>query len=90
MPRIHVILDEVDKARFRRQAEREGKSLGAWLREAAEEKLATASDARRIESLEDLEAFFAKCDDRETRPEPEWAEHRRVIGRSRLTGLDVT
>jgi hypothetical protein len=90
MPRIHVLIDEADKARFRRQAEREGKSLGAWLREAAEEKLSTASAARRIESVEDLDAFFAECDDRELRPEPEWADHQKVVDRSRVAGLDVT
>jgi hypothetical protein len=90
MPRIHVLIDEADKARFRRQAEREGKSLGAWLREAAEEKLSNVSASRRIESVEDLDAFFAECDHREVRPEPEWADHRKVIDRSRSAGLDVT
>lgn len=88
--RIHILLDEADKARYRRQAEREGMSLGAWLREAAEEKLAAAEAARAIRSVEDLRAFFADCDRREARPEPDWREHRRVIERSRSEGLDVT
>lgn len=87
--RIHVLMDEASKARYRRQAEREGKSLGAWLREAAEEKLAAAAETR-IASVEDLEGFFAACDARETSPEPDWAQHLRVIRASRTRGLDVT
>jgi hypothetical protein len=79
MTRIHLPLDEAEKERFREQAEREGKSLGAWLREAAWEKLAAAERQPRIETVDELRAFFAACTARETRPEPEWEEHRRVI-----------
>lgn len=79
MTRIHVPLDHAEKERFRRQAEREGKSLAAWLREAAREKLADAERRPAIATVEELRDFFAACTARETRGEPEWTEHRRVI-----------
>lgn len=88
--RIHILVDEAEKARYRRQAEREGKSLGAWLREAAEEKLEAAVTEERIETVEDLEKFFEECDAREGSPEPDWEEHRKVIEGSRRQGLEVT
>lgn len=90
MARIHIVLDDADKARYRLQAEGEGKSLGAWLREAAEEKLRAGAERARIGSPDDLRRFFAACDERETRPEPDWAEHRKVLDRSRSEGLEVT
>ena len=79
-------LDEAEKERFRRQAEREGKSLAAWLRDAAREKLAAAERRPAIETVEELRAFFASCTSREKRREPDWDEHRRVIERSIRSG----
>jgi len=90
MARIHILLDEVDKARYRRQAEREGMSLGAWLRSAADERLKAASAPRPLRTREALEGFFEECDERETVREPDWSEHRAVIERSRRAGLDPT
>ena len=88
--RIHIVLPEPDKLRYAAQASREGKSLGAWLREAAEEKLREARPRVRLDTLEDLQAFFAACSARETGREPDWEEHLRVIERSRTEGLEVT
>lgn len=88
--RVHILLDEADKARYRRQAQREGKSLGAWLRAAAEERLRLAEDRRELRSSDDLARFFSECDQREQQREPDWAEHRRVIEQSRSAELDVT
>ncbi len=90
MDRIHILVDEAEKARYRRQAERERKSLGAWLREAAREKLEVAESQMRIETSDELSRFFDACDAREHRPEPDWAEHRRVIDQSRAAGLSAT
>lgn len=87
--RIHILLREADKARYRHQAEREGKSLGAWLREAAEEKL-ESGQTRRFGSAEELSDFFASRDGTERAPEPDWEEHRRVIERSRIDGTEPT
>lgn len=85
--RIHILVREADKARYRHQAEREGMSLGAWLREAAEEKLEAARE-RRFTSVDDLRSFFEDRDALESSPEPDWTEHRRVIERSRTTGAE--
>jgi hypothetical protein len=87
MTRIHILLPEADKARFAQQAAREGKSLGAWLREAAEEKFATAADARSFARVEDLHCFFADRDRLEQAPEPDWEEHLQVMDQSRGGGL---
>jgi hypothetical protein len=86
--RIHILLDEADKARYRRLAAREGKSLGAWLREAAEDRVRATAARRSLRSREDLEAFFAECDGRETKREPDWEEQESLIARSKTHGLD--
>jgi len=86
MTRIHVPLDEAEKERFRQQAEREGKSLAAWLRDAARDKLAMAQRKPAIDTVDDLRTFFDACTARETRKEPEWEEHRRAIEDSIRSG----
>ena len=63
----------------------EGKSLSSWFREAADEKLA-ANPPLRLETREELRAFFDACDARETSEEPDWVEHRRVIQSSIRSG----
>ena len=60
MSRIHFVVKETAKMAYQSQARREGKSLGEWLREAAEEKLAAASS--RKFTVEELREFAAKCD----------------------------
>jgi hypothetical protein len=87
--RIHILVREADKARYRHQAEREGLSLGAWLREAAEERLEDAR-ARLFGSVDDLRTFFDTQDEKESTPEPDWDEHRRVMERSRTSGSEPT
>lgn len=69
---------------------REGKSLAAWLRDAAEARIRTASAERDLRSVDDLRSFFEECDERETGTEPDWSEHRKVIERSRRQGLEAT
>lgn len=83
--RIHIVVDEEEKERFRRQAEREGKSLSAWLREAARARL-SENEGAGLDSAEQLRSFFEACDDRESAPEPDWQEHRSVIERSARSG----
>ena len=46
MSRIHFVVKETAKMAYQAQARREGKSLGEWLRDAAEEKLAAARPRR--------------------------------------------
>lgn len=86
MTRIHIILDEAEKERFRRQAEREAKSLAEWLREAGRERLEAAERKSRLETLAELRGFFAECDARESEAEPTWEQHRRVIEGSIASG----
>jgi len=83
--RIHVVVDEAEKERFRRRAARRGMTLSAWLREAARERL---ERERRVtlDTLEALGDFFDACDGREGGEEPDWEEHRRVIERSAASG----
>ena len=88
--RIHIPIDEAAKARYKRQAEREGKSLAAWLREAAEDRLRAAAETPRLDSADALRSFFEECDAREAAPEPDWEEQRSLIERSRLEGVDPT
>ncbi|MCY4398753.1 MAG: hypothetical protein OXE96_05310 [Gemmatimonadetes bacterium] len=86
MSRIHFVVNETAKTAYRDQAAREGKSLGQWLREAADEKLAAARPA--MFTLEELREFNAACDARRSdAPEPDWREAKRVIADSRVAGL---
>ncbi len=89
MTRIHIVVDEEEKERFRGCAVGEGKTLSEWLREAAREKL-RQEDPSRFDTLEELRAFFASCDARERRDEPDWEEHRRVIEGSARSGAAET
>lgn len=88
--RIHIPIDDAAKARYRRQAEREGKSLAAWLREAAEDRLRAATEAPRLDTADALRRFFETCDAREPSPEPDWEEQRKLIDRSRMEGSEPT
>ena len=87
MSRIHFVVKETEKARYRAQAEREGKSLGRWMREAAEAKLASARP--RLFTVEELREFAARCDARHPpgAREPDWPEVKRMIAESKIAGL---
>lgn len=83
MSRIQFIVKEPAKVRYEDQARREGKSLGQWLREAAEEKLA-ASGPRKF-TVEELRDFAAACDALHPAGarEPDWAVVKRVLVETR-------
>lgn len=85
--RIHIVVDEAEKERFRREASRRGLSLSAWIREAAREKLAEGRGAR-LDSLQALGEFFRECDRRASGAEPDWERHEgRIEGGA--TGADA-
>ncbi|MDP2959675.1 MAG: hypothetical protein Q8N53_24945 [Longimicrobiales bacterium] len=84
--RVHVVLHPVEKERFRAAAAREGKTLSAWLRDAAQERIAAADRDRGLATPQDLAAFFQRCDAREVGQEPDWEIHRQVIERSIRSG----
>ena len=88
MSRIHFIVKETAKISYQDQARREEKSLGEWMREAADEKLASARP--RKFTVEELREFAAKCDARHPpgAREPDWPEIKEMIAESKIAGLD--
>lgn len=88
MARIHFIVKETAKMRYRDQARREGKSLGEWMREAADDKLASARP--RKFTVEELREFAARCDARHPpgARELDWPEIKRIIAESRYPDLE--
>jgi len=90
--RIHIVLPTEDKERYRAIAEREGMTLSRWIREAVREKAAKYDVERKLDTVEDLEAFFQDCDqlhEGNEAAEPDWAEHERLIHESRTGGLEA-
>ena len=83
--RVQVILDSKEKARFQRHAEREGESLSSWLRRSGQMRLAAAEE-KRPWSVEELRAFFDRCERHEPGREPDWSEHLDVIDASIRSG----
>ena len=84
MARVQLVVPDRDHDRFVQQARREGLSLSAWLRAAAEDRLRRHAETARFESVADLEALFAACDERAGEgDEPDWEAHRAVIDASR-------
>ena len=73
---------------MRKERRREGKSLGEWFREAADEKLASARPRRF--TVEELREFNAKCDAMHPPGEREmdWEDMKRIIMDSKIAGLD--
>ena len=83
--RVQVILKPEEKVRLQRQAEREGTSLSAWLRQVALERLAQSAEA---ESL--LRDFWKRCAAIEEGQESDWEQQRSVIEHSRRSGTSET
>lgn len=85
MSRIHFVVEESARIRYQAEAEREGKSLGQWLREAADEKLKAARP--RKFTLEELREFDAACDARHPpgAREPDWEDLKRLITEDKLS-----
>ena len=87
--RIHVVLDERERAAFQSRAAAEGRSLSEWLRLAGRERMERERPAR-IASTDDLTAFFDACDRRDAGREPDWAEHLAIADRSRGQSVERT
>jgi hypothetical protein len=86
--RVHLVLSSEERARFKAQAEREGRSLSEWLRRAGRARLEEAQRSR-LATVEDLDGFFTDQDVAETGREPDWSEHLGVIARSRGRAADT-
>jgi hypothetical protein len=88
--RVQVILKPEEKVRLQRQAEREGSSLSAWLRQVALERLAERAGKGRFRTSSELRQFFERCSALEQGQEPEWEVQRGVIDVSRRSGSSNT
>ena len=91
MARVQLVIPDEDRDRFVHQSRREGMTLSAWLRAAANDRLAKRQRSELFESPADLEEFFRGCDalaGPET--EPDWEEHLDVITASRSRGASDT
>jgi hypothetical protein len=88
--RVQVILKPEEKIRLQRQAEREGSSLSAWLRQVALERLAQCAANARFATSSELREFFQRCDGMEPGQEPDWELQRGVIEQSRRSGITNT
>lgn len=91
MARVQLVLSDGDRDRYVYQAKREGKSLSAWLREAAQEKIDRDVERRAFSSIEEIDAFFRECD-AAAGPgrELDWEEHKQIINESRGRGASGT
>lgn len=83
--RIQVVLSKRERESFRLQAQREGKSLSGWLREAGQDKLST-NKPKPLTTHQEVRRFFRECDRREKGTEPDWQEHLSVLERSFRSG----
>lgn len=73
MARIHLVIPDDDRERYADQARREGLTLSAWLRLAAESRCELWSASDVFKSREEVEDFFRKCDALSGLvPEPDW------------------
>ena len=88
--RVQVILNQQERALFQRQAALDGLSLSSWLRNAARERLAKSQAKQHMQTVEELRAFFQRCDDAEQGQEPDWEQHLETIRHSRSSGNSVT
>lgn len=85
--RVQVILDETELSQFRSRARKESKSLSAWLRDAGRARLAAEERRPLLDDVAALREFFKACDRREgSGTEPEWEEHKAVLGGSYRLG----
>ena len=85
--RIHIVLEAEEKERFRARARQEGKTLSEWLRDVARQALLRGEGGTEIQTVEELRAFFDRCDEREQGTEPDWESHRLQIDDSLRDGL---
>jgi hypothetical protein len=79
--RVQVLLDQAEKARLERGAKHLGRSLSAFMREAALDKLAEL-EAQKPFTKPELREFFKQCSKLESGREPDWQEHLQVINAS--------
>lgn len=91
MARVQLVIPDEDRDRFVHQARREGKTLSAWLRAAAHQRLRRQRRDGAFKGTADLEEFFKTCDALGgPGREPDWEEHLALINDSRHRGATGT
>ena len=91
MPRIHLVVSGPDRTRYAAAARREGKTLSAWLRAAAADRLERRAGAERFRTEDDVWRFFAGRDaEAGCGAEPDWKQHLAVMRASRSRGASGT
>ena len=91
MPRIQLILSDEERELFKAQARREGKPLDEWLKAAALQRLGWTPPATRPGRIEDLDAFFRKCEEIPgPEREPDWEEYKKLINEVRPSVADAS
>lgn len=91
MARVQLVIPDDDRDRFVDQARREGMTLSAWLRAAAEARLRQRESTASFRSRSELREFFAACDaEAGAGLEPEWDQHLEVMAASRRGGTSST
>ena len=68
--RVQVILDQKEAIQFRSQAQKELKSLSAWLRDAGKKMLEINERKKPLSDPASLKGFFKSCQEREKGAEP--------------------
>jgi len=84
------LLNEHERELFRQQAGADGLSLNGWLKQAGHQRLSAAQAGWEFKSADDLQAVFARCDQREEGREPDWEQHLEVITCSKDSVLSDT
>jgi len=85
--RIHIVLEQEEKERFRARARQEGMTLSEWLRDVARQALIRGEGGTEIRTVEQLRAFFRQSNEREQGLEPDWDSHRAQIDESMRDGI---
>ncbi len=83
--RVQVLLDPAEKARLEQCAKHLGRSLSAFMREAALDRLAELERTKAF-TRQELREFFRQCGKLESGREPDWGEHLQVINASLRKG----
>lgn len=78
--KIQLVMDEQELNFFRAQAQREAKTLSSWIRDSARAALQRSVEGEDLHTAEHLRAFFDHCDKRERGTEPDWEQHKLLIG----------
>ncbi len=87
--RVQVLLDPTEKARLERGAKYLGRSLSAFMREAALERL-SKMEGQKPFTKQELKHFFKQCGKLEAGREPDWSEHLQVMDASIARGRSGT